>query len=199
VEVHFGGRLFGHGVPRPQQHLAGDAGRHALPHRVRGTWRAKAKRPPHRFGDMPFGTYATPEQAFRSASEVDACGCAHGQARRRCLVGPDGGVSGDAWHTGVWPYRTHTSKRQYLGRLPVQGRSDSAAQQLMQDALQLEKAGAQMLVMEMVPAVLSGEITRALSTCATHRHRCGCGHRRTNFGVTRYVGRHPRQGAQVRP
>jgi 3-methyl-2-oxobutanoate hydroxymethyltransferase len=54
-----------------------------------------------------------------------------------------------------------------LGGYRVQGRTDSGAQQLMQDALQLEKAGAQMLVLEMLPAALSGDITRALTACAT--------------------------------
>ena len=118
-------------------------------------------------GDMPVGTYATPEQAFRSASELMRVG-AH-------MVKLEGG----AWlaptveflvtrgipvcgHIGLTPQSVNT-----LGGYRVQGRTDSAAQQLMQDALQLEKAGAQMLVMEMVPAVLSGEITRALTSCAT--------------------------------
>ena len=118
-------------------------------------------------GDMPFGTYATPEQAFRSASVLMQAG-AH-------MVKLEGGV----WlaptveflvtrgipvcgHIGLTPQSVNT-----LGGYRVQGRTDSAAQQLMQDALQLEKAGAHMLVLEMVPALLSGEITRALSTCAT--------------------------------
>jgi 3-methyl-2-oxobutanoate hydroxymethyltransferase len=118
-------------------------------------------------GDMPFGTYATPEQAFRSASVLMQAG-AH-------MVKLEGGV----WlaptveflvtrgipvcgHIGLTPQSVNT-----LGGYRVQGRTDSAAQQLMQDALQLEKAGAHMLVLEMVPAILSGEITRALSTCAT--------------------------------
>jgi 3-methyl-2-oxobutanoate hydroxymethyltransferase len=118
-------------------------------------------------GDMPFGSYATPEQAFRSASVLMQAG-AH-------MVKLEGGV----WlaptveflvtrgipvcgHIGLTPQSVNT-----LGGYRVQGRTDNGAQQLLQDALQLEKAGAQMLVMEMVPAVLSGEITRALSTCAT--------------------------------
>ena len=118
-------------------------------------------------GDMPFGTYATPEQAFRSASVLMQAG-AH-------MVKLEGGV----WlaptveflvtrgipvcgHIGLTPQSVNT-----LGGYRVQGRTDSGAQQLMQDALLLEKAGAQMLVLEMVPAVLSGEITRALTTCAT--------------------------------
>jgi 3-methyl-2-oxobutanoate hydroxymethyltransferase len=54
-----------------------------------------------------------------------------------------------------------------LGGYRVQGRTESAAQQLMQDSLQLQNAGAQALVLEMVPASLSGEITRALTSCAT--------------------------------
>ena len=118
-------------------------------------------------GDMPFGTYATPEQAFRSASVLMQAG-AH-------MVKLEGGfwlaptveflvtrgipVCG---HIGLTPQSVNT-----LGGYRVQGRTDSGAQQLMQDALLLEKAGAQMLVMEMVPAALSGDITRALTTCAT--------------------------------
>ena len=118
-------------------------------------------------GDMPFGTYATPEQAFRSASVLMQAG-AH-------MVKLEGGV----WlaptveflvtrgipvcgHIGLTPQSVNT-----LGGYRVQGRTDSGAHQLMQDALLLEKAGAQMLVMEMVPAALSGDITRALTTCAT--------------------------------
>jgi 3-methyl-2-oxobutanoate hydroxymethyltransferase len=118
-------------------------------------------------GDMPFGTYATPEQAFRSASVLMQAG-AH-------MVKLEGGV----WlaptveflvtrgipvcgHIGLTPQSVNT-----LGGYRVQGRTDSAAQQLMQDALQLEKAGAQMLVLEMVPAALSADITRALTTCVT--------------------------------
>ena len=118
-------------------------------------------------GDMPFGSYATPEQAFRSASVLMQAG-AH-------MVKLEGG----AWlaptveflvtrgipvcgHLGLTPQSVNT-----LGGYRVQGRTESAAQQLMNDSLLLQNAGAQALVLEMVPAVLSGEITRALKTCAT--------------------------------
>ena len=118
-------------------------------------------------GDMPFGSYATPEQAFRSASVLMQAG-AH-------MVKLEGG----AWlaptveflvtrgipvcsHIGLTPQSVNT-----LGGYRVQGRTESAAQQLMQDSLQLQNAGAQALVLEMVPAALSGEITRALTRCAT--------------------------------
>lgn len=118
-------------------------------------------------GDMPFGSYATPEQAFRSASVLMQAG-AH-------MVKLEGG----AWlaptveflvtrgipvcgHIGLTPQSVNT-----LGGYRVQGRTESAAHQLMQDSLQLQNAGAQALVMEMVPATLSGEITGALTSCAT--------------------------------
>ena len=118
-------------------------------------------------GDMPFGSYATPEQAFRNASVLMQAG-AH-------MVKLEGG----AWlaptveflvtrgipvcsHIGLTPQSVNT-----LGGYRVQGRTESAAQQLMQDSLQLQNAGAQALVLEMVPAALSGEITRALTRCAT--------------------------------
>jgi len=118
-------------------------------------------------GDMPFGSYATPEQAFKSAAVLMQAG-AH-------MVKLEGGT----WlaptveylvtrgipvcvHLGLTPQSVNT-----LGGYRVQGRSDAAAQQLMNDSLLLQNAGAQALVLEMVPAVLSGEITRALTTCAT--------------------------------
>ena len=118
-------------------------------------------------GDMPFASYATPEQAFQSASVLMKAG-AH-------MIKLEGG----AWlaptveflvtrgipvcgHLGLTPQSVNT-----LGGYRVQGRTDSGAQQLMNDALQLQNAGAQALVLEMVPAVLSGEITRTLTTCAT--------------------------------
>ena len=118
-------------------------------------------------GDMPFGSYATPEQAFRSASVLMQAG-AH-------MVKLEGGT----WlaptveflvtrgipvcgHLGLTPQSVNT-----LGGYRVQGRTETAAQQLMNDSLTLQNAGAQALVLEMVPAVLSGEITRALKTCAS--------------------------------
>ena len=118
-------------------------------------------------GDMPFGSYATPEQAFQSAATLMQAG-AH-------MVKLEGG----AWlaptveflvtrgipvcgHLGLTPQSVNT-----LGGYRVQGRTETGAQKLMQDSLLLQNAGAQALVLEMVPAVLSGEITSALNTCAT--------------------------------
>lgn len=118
-------------------------------------------------GDMPFASYASPEQAFESASALMKAG-AH-------MVKLEGG----AWlaptveylvtrgipvcgHLGLTPQSVNT-----LGGYRVQGRTESGAEQLMQDAVSLQHAGAQALVLEMVPAALSAKITKALTSCAT--------------------------------
>jgi 3-methyl-2-oxobutanoate hydroxymethyltransferase len=45
----------------------------------------------------------------------------------------------------------------------VQGREQQAAEELLADALRLEQAGADMLVLECVPATLAKRVTEALS------------------------------------
>ena len=54
-----------------------------------------------------------------------------------------------------------------LGGYRVQGRTGAAADVLKQQAHALEDAGASMLVLEMVPADVSAELTQALQHCAT--------------------------------
>jgi 3-methyl-2-oxobutanoate hydroxymethyltransferase len=49
-----------------------------------------------------------------------------------------------------------------LGGYKVQGRNEAAANLLKQQAQELVEAGAQMLVLEMVPAALAAEVTRML-------------------------------------
>ena len=65
-------------------------------------------------------------------------------------------------HLGLTPQTVHA-----LGGYRVQGRGDAAALVLKRHALELQDAGATMLVLEMVPAALSAEITRQLPTCHT--------------------------------
>jgi 3-methyl-2-oxobutanoate hydroxymethyltransferase len=50
-----------------------------------------------------------------------------------------------------------------IGSYKVIGRSDKAADDLLQDALALEAAGASMLVLEMVPESLAKKVSEALS------------------------------------
>lgn len=50
-----------------------------------------------------------------------------------------------------------------FGGYKVQGRGDEAGDQLLSDALALEAAGAQLLVLECVPVELAKRITEALA------------------------------------
>ncbi|WP_138517440.1 3-methyl-2-oxobutanoate hydroxymethyltransferase [Rhodoferax bucti] len=119
-------------------------------------------------GDLPFGSYQeSKEQAIRSASVIMQAG-AH-------MVKLEGG----GWttevvqflvqrgipvcaHLGLTPQTVHA-----LGGYRVQGRGDAAADVMKKHALELQDAGASMVVLEMVPAPLSAELTRELPHCAT--------------------------------
>lgn len=61
-------------------------------------------------------------------------------------------------HLGLTPQSVHA-----LGGFRVQGREDEAAQRLLEDAHEVEQAGADLLVIECVPAALGGRISHALS------------------------------------
>jgi 3-methyl-2-oxobutanoate hydroxymethyltransferase len=61
-------------------------------------------------------------------------------------------------HLGFTPQSVHA-----LGGYRVQGREERAAKELRKQAEELVSAGAGLLVLEMVPAVLAQEITKALS------------------------------------
>lgn len=126
-------------------------------------------------GDMPFGSYhESKEQAIRSASAL-----MHAGAHMIKLEG--GGWTTDTVqflvergipvcaHLGLTPQTVHA-----LGGYRVQGRSDHDAQRLMTEARALEDAGATMLVLEMVPAALSANVTQRLTRC--HTIGIGSGH-----------------------
>jgi len=118
--------------------------------------------------DLPFGTYQeSKEQAFRSASVLMQAG-AHmikleggGWTTEVVHFLVERGIPVCA-HLGLTPQTVHA-----LGGYRVQGKGDAAAEVLKQQAHALEDAGASMLVLEMVPADLSAELTRALQHCAT--------------------------------
>jgi 3-methyl-2-oxobutanoate hydroxymethyltransferase len=119
-------------------------------------------------GDLPFGTYhENKEQALHSAAVLMRAG-----AHMVKLEG--GGWTADTVrflvergipvcaHLGLTPQTVHA-----LGGYRVQGRGDAAALQLRRHAIELQDAGASMLVLEMVPTALSTEITQELKTCHT--------------------------------
>lgn len=113
--------------------------------------------------DMPWGSYQeSPEQALRNACRLIAAG-----AQMVKLEG--GAVMADTvrfltergipvWaHIGLTPQSVHA-----LGGYRVQGKGAEGAQRMKEDALALQQAGAAMLLIEMIPAQLGGELTDLL-------------------------------------
>ncbi|MDH4449869.1 MAG: 3-methyl-2-oxobutanoate hydroxymethyltransferase [Rhodoferax sp.] len=119
-------------------------------------------------GDLPFGSYQeSKEQAIRSASTLMQAG-AHmvkleggGWTTEVVRFLVERGIPVCA-HLGLTPQTVHA-----LGGYRVQGRGDAAADTMKKHAHELQDAGASLLVLEMVPAPLSAELTRALPHCAT--------------------------------
>lgn len=114
--------------------------------------------------DMPFGTFqVSPQETFAHAVRLMAAGAQMvklegGEAMVetvRFLTGRGIPVCG---HLGLTPQSVHQ-----MGGYRVQGKEAAAAQQLLQDAVALEQAGAGMLVLEAVPAALAAEITGQLT------------------------------------
>ncbi|QDX81083.1 3-methyl-2-oxobutanoate hydroxymethyltransferase [Denitratisoma sp. DHT3] len=118
--------------------------------------------------DMPFGSYyESREQAMRNAARLMAAGAE--------MVKLEGGeVMADTVHfltargipvcahIGLTPQSVHA-----LSGYRVQGRGDDGAVRMKADAHALEQAGATLMVLEMVPAALAGEISKSLTACAT--------------------------------
>lgn len=115
--------------------------------------------------DLPFGSYQTgPEQALESAARLMKEGGAQAvklegghrvTAQVEALVSAGIPVMG---HIGLTPQSVNV-----LGGYRVQGRSEEAAEALLSDAKELERAGVFSVVLECVPARLGAEITRQLT------------------------------------
>lgn len=113
--------------------------------------------------DMPFGSYATPEAAFNNAVLLMQAGAQ--------MVKIEGG----SWladtvrflteraipvcaHIGLTPQSVHQ-----FGGYKVQGKTVDGAEKLKADALALQQAGATLLVLEAIPAILGKEVTEMLT------------------------------------
>ena len=114
--------------------------------------------------DMPFMSYATPEQALRNAARL----MQEGGARAVKLEGgrtqaetvrqlAERGIPVCA-HLGLQPQSVHK-----LGGYRVQGRAPEAARAMVEDARALEAAGADLMVLECVPSTLARAITAAVA------------------------------------
>ena len=113
--------------------------------------------------DMPFGSYGTPESAFANAVGLMQAGAQ--------MIKLEGG----AWlvdtvrflteravpvcaHLGLTPQSVHQ-----LGGYRVQGKTAEGADLLRADAFALQSAGAQLLVLEAIPAALGNDVTQMLT------------------------------------
>ncbi|MCG6201033.1 3-methyl-2-oxobutanoate hydroxymethyltransferase [Psychromonas antarctica] len=112
--------------------------------------------------DLPFMSYATPQQSYQNAAILMRAGAN--------MVKLEGG----AWlaesvkglvergipvcgHLGLTPQSVNV-----FGGYKVQGREDDQADLLIRDALMLEKSGIQLLVLECVPVPLAARVSKAL-------------------------------------
>ncbi|MDD2918340.1 3-methyl-2-oxobutanoate hydroxymethyltransferase [Rhodoferax sp.] len=119
-------------------------------------------------GDLPYGTYQeSREQALRSAAVLMQAG-AHmvkleggGWTSETVRFLVERGIPVCA-HLGLTPQTVHA-----LGGYRVQGKTVESAAIMKQQARALQDAGASLLVLEMVPAALSAELTTELPHCPT--------------------------------
>jgi len=115
--------------------------------------------------DLPFMQYRDPATALAASARLMAEGGA-------AMVKLEGGAD---WtceviaaltirdipvcaHLGLTPQSVHK-----MGGYRMQGKTEDAAARLRAEACAVEHAGAELLVLESVPAALAGEITRELS------------------------------------
>lgn len=112
--------------------------------------------------DLPFASYATPQLALQNAALLMQAGGAQMVKLEgakidviRLLVEQGIPVCG---HLGLLPQSVNR-----IGGYKVQGREPAQAQQILEDALAIEQAGAGALILECVPALLAAEITNNLS------------------------------------
>jgi 3-methyl-2-oxobutanoate hydroxymethyltransferase len=114
--------------------------------------------------DMPFMSYqVSPQQALENAGRLVKEGHAQsvkleGGQRTAAAISliVEAGIP-VVGHVGLTPQSVNA-----LGGFKVQGRGEAAAQQLMQDALAVQEAGAFCVVLEMVPAQLAAEVSAQL-------------------------------------
>ncbi len=113
--------------------------------------------------DMPFMSYDTSARAMQTGRRLMQAGGAHmvklegGAAQIDTVVRLVANGIPVCAHLGLLPQSVHK-----LGGYKVQGRDADSARRIQEDALALESAGASMLVLECVPAVLASDIAGAL-------------------------------------
>ncbi|MCG7536241.1 3-methyl-2-oxobutanoate hydroxymethyltransferase [Pseudoalteromonas sp. OOF1S-7] len=113
--------------------------------------------------DMPFMSYANPAQACENAATLMRAGANMVKLEGgewlldsiRLLTQQGIPVCG---HLGLTPQSVNV-----FGGFKIQGREDAQAEKMVADAIALEQAGAQLLVVECIPSALAKRISDALS------------------------------------
>ena len=113
--------------------------------------------------DMPFGSLNSPQQALDNASDIL-------KATQAQVVKLEGGITqlkavemlssygiASCAHLGLQPQHVHK-----MGGYRVQGKTKNSADQVLATACDLEQAGADILLLECVPATLAALITKTL-------------------------------------
>jgi 3-methyl-2-oxobutanoate hydroxymethyltransferase len=124
---------------------------------------AKGLYRPFLIADMPFMTYASREHALENAVRL----MQEGGAKMVKLEGGGGQVEivrfladhdiAVCAHLGLKPQSVHK-----VGGFRVQGREEAAAEQMVNDAKALQEAGADIVLLECIPAKLGARITQEL-------------------------------------
>ena len=113
--------------------------------------------------DLPFATYGDEKQALENAARLMQVGAEIVKLEGELWLAPiikrlrEQGIPACA-HLGLTPQSVHV-----LGGYKVQGREEARAQQMLEAAIELEKAGAAVLLLECVPSALAKQITEALT------------------------------------
>ncbi len=124
---------------------------------------ARARTRAFLIADMPFMSYCTTNQALESAARLMKEGGAHmvklegGSTQLNTVRELTANGIPVCAHLGLTPQSVHK-----LGGYRVQGKDMEAARIMQEDALALQQAGAQMLVLECIPRGLAADISNSL-------------------------------------
>ena len=110
--------------------------------------------------DLPFGTFGTPEDAFASSVKLMRAGAQMVKIEGGEWLAPTVRMLVEravpvCAHIGLTPQSVHA-----FGGFKVQGKTETGASQLLRDARAMQDAGAQLILIEAVPAALSTTVTQ---------------------------------------
>lgn len=117
--------------------------------------------------DMPFGSYDTPERAVRNARRflqqagADAVKVEGGSRIKRQIDALTTAGIPVMGHLGLTPQTASE-----LGGFRVQGKTKDKAQEILKDAVLIDRLGVFSMVLECVPSALGAKVTKSV-TCPT--------------------------------